>query len=225
MKKIGLTAVGILAITGGSVVVQATTEFPEAGKAESSVRVLIEDDGEIVIPPIDPEVPEPPIDPEKPNPEPGLLDVLYVSPLDFGTVVLNGEEQVIDAADDVDKAGQVFSPMVSVQDRRADAQRQGWALTVRYEADFLDGAEIKMNPYVHSSNQEDFGIEPGGEISLSTNATTFAEAGQVPYARHTISMGMAQPDQAVQLVIPGEDYASGEYTTTIIWELTDGPLG
>lgn len=223
MKKIGLTAVGILAMTGGSVVVQATTEFPEPGKAESSVRILIEEDGNVTIPPPDPESPSP--EPENPNPEPGLLDVLYVSPLDFGTVVLNGEEQVIDAADDVDTEGQVFSPMVSVQDRRADAQRQGWALTVRHEADFLDGAEIKMNPYVHSSNQEDFGIEPGGEISLSTNATTFAEAGQVPYARHTVSMGMAQPNQAVQLVIPGEDYASGEYTTTIVWELTDGPLG
>ncbi|WP_411372673.1 WxL domain-containing protein [Enterococcus thailandicus] len=223
MKKVGLAAVGILAMTGGSVVAQATTEFPESGKAESSVRVLIENDGDIEIPHPEPEKPDP--EPENPNPEPGLLDVLYVSPLDFGTVVLNGEEQVIDAKEDVGSTGQIFSPMVSVQDRRADAHRQGWALTVRYEADFLDGAEIKMNPYVHSSNQEEFGIETGGEISLSTNATTFAEAGQVPYARHTVSMGMAQPDQAVQLVIPGEDYASGEYTTTIVWELTDGPLG
>ncbi|MDT2751773.1 WxL domain-containing protein [Enterococcus thailandicus] len=223
MKKVGLAAVGILAMTGGSVVAQATTEFPESGKAESSVRVLIENDGDIEIPNPEPEKPDP--EPENPNPEPGLLDVLYVSPLDFGTVVLNGEEQVIDAKEDVGSTGQIFSPMVSVQDRRADAHRQGWALTVRYEADFLDGAEIKMNPYVHSSNQEEFGIETGGEISLSTNATTFAEAGQVPYARHTVSMGMAQPDQAVQLVIPGEDYASGEYTTTIVWELTDGPLG
>ncbi|WP_206898212.1 WxL domain-containing protein [Candidatus Enterococcus courvalinii] len=225
MKKVGLTAVGILAITGGNVVVQATTEFPDAGKAESSVRVLIEDDGEVIIPPVDPGDPEPPIDPGNPNLEPGLLDILYVSPLDFGTVVINGEEQVIAAADDVDTAGQSFSPMVTIQDRRADAQRQGWTLTVRYEDDFLDGAEIKMNPYIHSGNQEDFGIDPGGEIALSTNATIFAEAGQVPYARHTVSMGMAQPDQAVQLVIPGEDYASGEYTTTIVWELTDGPLG
>ncbi|MEG0733162.1 MAG: WxL domain-containing protein [Vagococcus sp.] len=225
MKKVGLATLGMLAIIGGNVVAQAATEFPNAGKAESFVRVLIEEDGDFKIPPIDPEDPELPIDPEKPNPEPGLLDILYVSPLDFGTVVLNGEEQIIDAADDVSVTEENFAPMVTVQDRRTDAQRQGWSLTVRYEDDFLDGAEIKMNPYVHSTNQEEFGIETGGEISLSTSATIFAESGETPYARHTVSMGMAQPEQSVQLVIPGEDYASGEYTTTIVWELTDGPLG
>lgn len=217
-----LAAASILAMVGGGVTASANTVFPGTGNAESPVKVIIETDGEIEVPPVDPE--EPPIDPENPNLEAGPLDILYVSPLDFGTVVLNGEEQLLNAASDKDLSGQEFENMVSIQDRRSDANRQGWSLTVRYEQDFLDGAEIKMNPFIHETNQEEYGIQSGGEITLSNSAVVFAETSQSGYGRHTVSMGMAQPDEAVQLVIPGEDYETGEYTTTLIWELTDGPI-
>lgn len=218
MKKafLSLTSFGLLA--------QVTTGMIEPKKAESPVKVVIEDRDRELIPPIDPEDIELPIDPIIPNQTPELLDILYVSSLDFGTVFLNGEEQIINAKEDYLDSGKTIPPMITIRDYRSNLHRNGWMLTVRYEEDFLDGAEVKMNPFIHYINQTEIGIESGGEISLSTSASKFAETNQSTYATHTISMGMEQPNQPVQLIIPGESYSSGEYNTTLIWELTQGPL-
>lgn len=212
-------SMSILALLGSGVVAQAT-EYPAAGLAESPVRVTIHGDEEV--PPVDPENPNP--DPENPNPDPELLDILYASPLEFGSVTLDGEEQILDAADDRSVNGDSFSPMVSIRDRRSDDTRSGWALSVKFEEEFLDGAEIRMNPFVHENNAL-LGIVGGGEITVGVDAQLFASTTTEGYARHSVSMAMAQPDEAVQLVIPGEtDVDTGEYTTTLVWELTDAPL-
>lgn len=193
--------------------------------ALSPVTVLVEDDESTIIPPVDPENPTDPIDPILPNPNPTSLAITYISGLDFGQVVGDGKKQIIGAKSDVDMNGTSFDNLVSLRDIRSLSQRDGWTLTVKQNSELLEGATISMNPFISPYTAERFDLSTNGEITLNEDAQVFAKTNSSANPSGSVSIGMAQPGEAVTLSIPDTEYEAGEYSTSLNWELVSGPIG
>lgn len=224
MKSIKLLSTCALLTTLLGAGIQASAATYDGPKnAESSVSAEITippiDPENPEIPPVDPENPEPPVDPEETNPERGDgLSIRYVSGLDFGSTPFSTEAQQLTAKDDsgIDGEGEVqtFENMVTVEDIRGE--RDGWELTVRQSSEFMNGSVMTMNPHVTTN---DFGVSTDTEaLVLSTEDATFAQADNAEASAGVTSIGMGN----VTLDIPARA-GVGEYETTLVWNLTNGP--
>ncbi|CRH17891.1 lectin-like domain-containing protein [Carnobacterium maltaromaticum] len=173
------------------------------------------------IPSIDPSNPS--LELDKENPNEGSLAIRYVSSLNFGetTVVGNGQELI--ALPSKDQDGKDILNMVTIQDIRPEAQRDGWQLQVRQTRDLIGGAQIIMNPFVHESNLAGENISVyEGDFIPNTDSQIFASASEAN-SNQIISFGMHNPqEEGVRLLIP-PGMGAGSYQTNLHWSLVSGP--
>ncbi|UOO46389.1 WxL domain-containing protein [Enterococcus casseliflavus] len=216
-----ISAASLITMTIGTGIQASAATYGGPRDATSSVTAEITvppvDPDNPEIPPIDPENPEnPPVDPGETNPERGDgLSIRYVSSLDFGSTNFSVNPQHLTANLDSGLENQEFENMVTVEDIRGD--RDGWTLTVRQMGEFANGSTITMNPYVHENS---FGVvTTSGKLILTTEDKIFAEADNHDADAGVISMGMG----TVTLDIPAGT-GVGEYVTSLMWNLTNGPV-
>lgn len=221
MRLLKLLSTFTLTLTVAGIGIQAsaaTYDGPRDANSSVTAEITIPpvDPENPGIPPVDPEDPNPPIDPEETNPERGDgLSIRYVSPLDFGSTSFSTETQRLTANHSTGLDGQSFENMVTVEDIRGT--RDGWILTVNQAEELMDGAIITMNPYVA---ENDFGVTTSSDpLIIGTAAQNFAQADNESADAGVISIGMG----VVTLDIPART-GVGEYSTTLIWNLANGPV-
>lgn len=220
-STIVLTSLGMSLL--GSVAQAATYPSATEGMSEVSASVILGDDGGPIIPPIDPEIPNPPVDPENPNT--GPLSLRYVSDVIFGEIEISTESKTVYAKQDTGVGGERFDNIVTVQDFRNDNERDGWELTVMMDNEFIPGSKMKMTPFIHEATAQSLGLEtPNKDLILNTSEQVFARTVSTSNPAGIVSMGLANPEtEGVELLIPANT-PTGDYATTITWNLVAGPL-
>lgn len=220
-----LTAMGITAL--GTVAHAA--DYPDAKTGISDVNVSVEigEDGGPTIPPIDPENPEPPVDPGPGNPHIGELSIRYISNLVFPTLPASTETTVVYADQDRNENDETFDNMVTIQDFRNDANRDGWELSVKQDTNsFIPGSFITMTPYVHPTIAAEYQIQTPSASGLRLNNAeqVFARTESQENPSGIVSIGFANPGMdGVELSVPANTPV-GDYKTTITWNLSSAPL-
>ncbi len=173
------------------------------------------------IPPINPEDLNP--EPENPNTNEGALGIRYVSSLNFGEIERKKKQQEIFSIPPKNIHGNEYSEMVTVQDMRSENQREGWLLTVSQLDEFMDGAEIIMDPYVHESYSNELGVQVAPDfitLNQSNQVFSWLDNGNSP---GIVSLGLTQlADLGVRLRVPS-GIGIGSYSTTLEWALSTGP--
>lgn len=229
--KIKLLSAAILTtmgITGLGTIVNAA-EYPGATTGISDVNVSVEigEDGGPIIPPVDPENPEPPVDPGEGNPNNGPLALRYVSDIVFPTLPASTDTTLVYANQDSNENGESFDNMVTIQDFRNDATRDGWELSVKQDTNsFIPGSFITMTPYVHPTIAAEYAIQTPSASGLQLNSAeqVFARTENQENPAGIVSIGFANPETAgVELSVPANTPV-GDYKTTITWNLASAPL-
>lgn len=218
ISTLALATLGVSISTGP---VFATTTYPSATEAESTVeaQIVIDEETDGTIPGINPEDPKPPVDPENLNPDRANgLSIRYVSGLDFGKTTFSTEEQTLVASKDYglneEDEKVFFENMVTVEDIRGT--RDGWTLTVSQEGDFIEGAVMTLYPNIVADN---LGVSVPGPVEINPEGTVFASANNNESGMAgVISIGMGEAD----LVIPASTGVD-TYSATLKWELVSGP--
>lgn len=214
--------------TGSELIIEYAEEFDSGiyhavidGVQLSDIYVQVSPLVNPDIPPINPEDLNP--EPENPNTNEGALGIRYVSSLNFGEIKRKKKQQEIFSIPPKNIHGNEYSEMVTVQDMRSENQREGWLLTVSQLDEFMDGAEIIMDPYVHESYSNELGIQVAPDfITLNQSSQVFSwlDNGNSP---SIVSLGLTQPaDLGVRLRVPS-GIGLGSYSTTLEWALSTGP--
>lgn len=174
-----------------------------------------------VSPLISPQIP--PINPENPNTNTGALAIRHIHSLDFGEIEIKNGQQEIYSKPPKDIHGEIIPEMVTVQDLRADSQRNGWELTVRQRDVFMDGAEIIKNPYVHEHYSNELGVQIRPEqLILNQEKQQFSWANEENKAG-IVSFGFNRPSELGTMLRIPKGLGIGNYKTALEWNLTQGP--
>lgn len=175
----------------------------------------------IEIPSIDPSNPS--LEVDKENPNEGSLAIRYASSLNFGETTVVGKGQELIALPSKDMDGRDILNMVTIQDIRPEAQRDGWQLQVRQTRELIGGSQIIMTPFVHESHLAGDSISVyEGDFIPNTDSQIFASASETN-SNQIISFGMHSSEaEGVRLVIP-PGMGVGNYDTTLEWNLVSGP--
>ncbi|WP_430612530.1 WxL domain-containing protein [Enterococcus sp. DIV0876] len=229
-EKVAVSLFTVAATLMTPVLVSATT-YNGANEAESEVfGSIIASDAGNEIPPVNPGEPSPEVDPDLVNPDRGedYFSIRYVSQLNFGQTPHSSLPYVRQAYRDantqiLDEAtGQYTAAenQVWIEDLRNNENRTDWVLTVQQTADFMGGAVITMNPYVHAATTTNFGVHtPSSALTLNLQPQNFAWAAQTDSTKagdFAISMG------EVTVSIPAGVGVS-TYETSLKWNLTAQP--
>ncbi|EOH92488.1 hypothetical protein UAW_03008 [Enterococcus haemoperoxidus ATCC BAA-382] len=220
-KSILLSAVVLGAVSTPSTTFANESEGDGKGNAKSVGSVTLEPGDEN----------EKPVDPENPGGEeggetgnPGNLAISFVSPLDFGTVKLTGQDQVVSATNE--------APNLQVRDSRGTAK--GWTVQVAI-SNFMKVKE--------DGKLDDKAIIRGASLYLPKGTVKSANGGtgtNAPVARELSVNNKPQtvfeaPDktgagnwmnsfgkEAVSLTIP-QDVLIGDYKAELTWTMSDTP--
>ena len=215
LSALVLTGLGM----GGLTPIIEAADYNSATEAISDVSATIilgENGG--------PEIPEipgfPPLPEEKlpENPSNGPLSLRYISSIQFGDISISTEDQHISAKEDTNGA----FPMVTVQDFRGDAERDGWQLLVKQENELLPGAQISLQPSVNGENDMEVEV-PSNKIILNEVGQVFAKTKTSANAAGIQSIPMGTVENGVELLVP-KNTPVGDYTTKISWNLVNGPV-
>lgn len=181
----------------------------------------------MVSPFIDPSIP--PIEPEDEIPDivespfEEALSIRFVSGLDFGEAEFKNNRQELFSLPTQNSNGDDIPNMVTVQDMRPENQRDGWQLMVRQNKEFLDGAQISMNPYAHEDFVERLNLKLLGSTLFLNDQDQFFAGAYAGNPSGIVSLGMDYPDgKGVQLNIPS-GVGIGKQTTSLEWSLVTGP--
>lgn len=225
MKLLSTVLIGSIGFTtiGGYV---SATEFTDAtnGISEVSAEIKIGENGGPTIPSVNPSNPEPPIDNSNQNGIPGELSIRYISDVNFPDIEISTEAVTVFAELDKGIEDEEFDNLVSVQDFRNDDDRDGWELTVKMSSDFISGSELTMNPFIQPAIGVEYAlVAPHSEIIIGEEAQVFARTQDHDNPAGIISMNLADPDtDGVKLFIPANTPV-GDYSTTLIWNMSTGP--
>lgn len=152
----------------------------------------------------------------------GALSLRFVSDLEFGETSVSNSDQTVFSKPTVDTEGQEIPNMVTVQDTRPQGD---WTLMVKQSEELVSGAIIRLTPYVHEQNMEDFGIHIFyEELQVIRSGNIFASTRGSLGNPGVVSLGMNRPEkQGVQLEVP-KNVGVGDFKTTLIWNLIDAPM-
>lgn len=226
MKKLVSTVlVGSIGFTtlGGYV---SAMEYPNetSGISDVSAQIIIGENGGPTIPSVNPINPEPPIDNSNQNGTLGALSIRYISDVNFPDIEISTEPVTVFAELDKGIDDEEFDNLVSVQDFRNDNERDGWELTVKMSSDFITGSELTMKPFIQPVVGLEYAlIAPNNEILIGESAQVFARTQNNNNPSGIISMNLADPDtDGVKLSIPANTPV-GNYSTTLVWNMSTGP--
>ncbi|MDQ8240762.1 WxL domain-containing protein [Enterococcus faecium] len=140
------------------------------------------------------------------NVVPGDLSVLPTKTIDFGTVTLNGKDQIVNEN----------KSTVEVSDFRGIGS--GWTLTLKEEQE-IKGLEMKVAPSIDAKSTA---ATVSGEFSLNTQDHKFAEVTKASAKSHPLE----ELDTAMKLnskLKLAKDLASKSYSMNLVWTLIAGP--
>ncbi|MEG2937913.1 MAG: leucine-rich repeat protein [Vagococcus sp.] len=189
---------------------------------ELEVNIIPRQDREI--PHTNPESPA--VNPTDPNPELSALGIRYVSSFSFGEIPFSKNQREVTSTELVDTEGNPMPHMITIQDAREKANRNGWELRVKQESKMMDGSELILNPYVHEKNSEHYGVNvPSTDLILNEESQRVAsvEGDGNSYEPGIFSIGLSgSENEGVRLSIPS-GIGVGKYNTTLTWNLIEGP--
>ncbi|WP_430612532.1 leucine-rich repeat protein [Enterococcus sp. DIV0876] len=174
------------------------------------------------IPDVDPD--NPAIKPDAPlNPNSGALSIRYVSAIEFRRTTFSPDEQQLQALPNIDSTGATMPHLISVQDTRAAAERNGWRLSVRQTNDFLSGTSIELSPYVHERNQTRFGVQTADTMVLNDSLQNIAWTTADEYEAGVLSIAISGHNNTGLTALVPARAGIGESETTMMWNLQTGP--
>lgn len=145
----------------------------------------------------------------------------------FPTLPASTETTVVYADQDRNENDETFDNMVTIQDFRNDANRDGWELSVKQDTNsFIPGSFITMTPYVHPTIAAEYQIQTPSASGLRLNNAeqVFARTESQENPSGIVSIGFANPEMdGVELSVPANTPV-GDYKTTITWNLSSAPL-
>lgn len=181
----------------------------------------------MVSPFIDPSIP--PVEPEGEIPDvvesqfEEALSIRFVSGLDFGEAEFKNNRQELFSLPTKNSNGDDIPTMVTVQDMRPENRRDGWQLMVRQNKEFLDGAQISMNPYAHEDFVERLNLKLLGSTLFLNDQDQFFAGAYPGNPSGIVSLSMDYPNgKGVQLNLPS-GVGIGKHTTSLEWSLITGP--
>lgn len=192
------------------------------GREYPKVHVKVTLNLNLPIPPLDPSYP--PLNPESKNPKISNLSLRYVSSLDFGVNTVSSKAEIYYSELLEDKSGQLYTPMVVVQDQRPQSERSGWELRVSLDKDLMNGSKIVMKPFIHEEYKNTLAVEVAeGDFIVNTSPQRFAGTTIENNPWGIVSIGMSHIEgPGVELHVP-KGTGVGNYSTTINWSLVTGP--
>lgn len=227
-----------------AIVVKAD-DVPEYGASiNSKSTVSFEEDTSLTDPldPTNPDEKDPitPLDPDDHEPGTnGPLSIDYVSNIRFGLKKASGKNEVywaeLDGVKDSKGVDLEVPNFIQVTDKRG--VWKGWHLTLSQEKQFynetakesLNGAKMTLNNGIPNSK------DGGGEPSVKSSIVLVPGIPHdVANAEETKGSGTwavrfgqdnEEAKQSISLEVPSTTTkAQGEYSTTLIWKLTDSPI-
>ncbi|EPD1725703.1 WxL domain-containing protein [Enterococcus faecalis] len=242
-----LSAGGVSAAT--TALAQDYDEDGLSAKTNATVTFEADEDTGTIVDPDDGDEDGGGIDPVDPNENGAELMISYASNLNFGTQSKQGTSwnaladkvyktdaegnHVVD--EDGEKELKEATPFVATKDSRG-ASRKGWSLTVKQDGAFKDGDdELKGAEIVLSGLR--YGGEHGAPTPKAEAITVSDEAKEVSNASTdegigawSLALGKLQGEEGSQttngvtLNVPSTSAKNtGEYSTTVTWELTADP--
>lgn len=234
-KNLLMSAVLLTTMMGGAVTSFAA-EYEDATHAKTDATITFtKDEGPTKpVDPIDPEIEVDPIDPINPNG--AELMISYASNLNFGEQSKEGSSwnALADKVKEGEETKEIV-PFVSTKDSRG-AERNGWTLTAKQDADFKDGTTVLKGAELHLSNlfyAEKTGAPTAtaGEVVLGLEAKDISNAtADSGVGRWSVGLGElegevgSQTTSGVTLTVPETTAKNAAtYSTTVTWELTADP--
>jgi hypothetical protein len=186
--------------------------------------------------PTDPTKPDDPTNPKLPGTN-GLLSLDYASIIDFGAHQITTADSVYPALQDImfdpkDNSKKEVADHIQVSDRREDANRDGWHLTVKQSGDFtngkstLKGAQVIFDE-VSATSTNAASLVDGKDITVPSQAVTVNNQDQ-PLASQDKTQDIwgtyIEKFGKVNINIPGAaEKIAGTYQASFIYSLAAKP--
>lgn len=233
MKKSILYSLAATTLLSATLLTGVLANAAESGDATTTTAKVTftggNDDPVNPVDPDDPDNPVNPVDPDDPDnhgtDDNGPLSIDYVSNISFGTQEISSDSQVYSALN--------AEPHVQITDKRG--VEGGWTLTAsasKFKAEDqseLKGAVLSFENGVARKKSDNTSAQPTVNEDVTFNNT---EAQNVMSAASLagegtwldVFPGEEGHNTDVQLAVPSGSAQAKEYTATITWTLTAGPI-